>query len=125
MNSNKQEIISLKACGYNVKEGRLRRLEALHRAVKKFGYANVKNRLTRLGCFDAVMALDNEMLQNVMKEKSFHLRKYGYKVNGKRNERLYAILNALREYNITVVAWRLMELGLFHPVMIEDLKTMN
>ena len=121
----RQENISLRACGYNVKKNYLRRLEALHVAVKKHGYANVKNRLTRLGHFHPVMVLDNEMLQNVMNEKSFRLRKYGYKVNGKRSERLYAILDAIKENDITVVAWRLMELGLFHPVMLEDLKDMN
>ena len=125
MKLNKQENISLRACGYNVKKNYLRRLEALHLAVKKYGYESVKGRLTKLGSYHTVMALDNIMLQNVMYEKSFHLSKYGYRVNGRRNERLYAILDAIKEYDITVVAWRLMELGIYHPVMIEDLKTMN
>ena len=125
MKSNKQENISLRACGYNVKKHYLRRLEALHLAVKKFGYADVKDRLTKLGRYHAVMMMDDKMLQNVMSEKSFHLSKYGYRVNGRRSERLYAILDAIKEYDITVVAWRLMELGKFHPVMIEDLKNMN
>ena len=121
----RQENISLRACGYNLKKNYLRRLEALHVAVKKYGYGDVKNRLTRLGNFHPVMVLDNEMLQNVMNEKSFRLRKYGYKVNGKRSERLYAILDAIKENDITVVAWRLMELSKYHPVMLEDLKNMN
>ena len=125
MSSNKQENISLRACGYNVKKHYLRRLEALHLAVKKYGYASVKGRLTKLGRYHAVMMMDDKMLQNVIDEKSFHLSKYGYRVNGRRSERLYAILDAIKEYDITVVAWRLMELGLFHPVMIEDLKNMN
>lgn len=115
--------MSLRSCGYKVKGCRLRRLGALQLAVKRYGIREVNNRLIELGRFHPVM-LDDMMEIYPEPDDTNHcfLRNYGYKVNAKECKRLNSIMRAMSDHGMRTVGDRLMYLGQYHPVMIDDLE---
>ena len=118
-----QNNISLRACGYKVKGCRLRRLGALQNAVRKYGINRVDDRLLELGRFHPVMLQDiEEIMPEPDDTNHCFLSRYGYGVKRSQYKRLKAIFKAIEEHGPRVVGDRLMMLGLFHPVMIEDLE---
>lgn len=118
-----KNIMSLRACGYKVNGCRLRRLGALQNAVRKYGIRSVNERLMELGRYHPVMLCD---IDAIVPEPDggydCYLHKYGYGVKKSQYKRLRAIFKAMEKHGPRVVGDRLMMLGLFHPVMIEDLE---
>ena len=115
--------MSLRDCGYKVKGCRLRRLGALQLAVKRYGIISVNERLLFLGRFHPVMLQDiNEIYPEPDDTNHCYLRNYGYGLKYGKRKRLRAILKAMSEHGERTVGDRLMMLGQYHPVMIEDLE---
>jgi hypothetical protein len=123
MSSNKQEIISLRACGYKVNGCRLRRLGALQLAVKRYGIRKVNQRLMKLGRFHPVMLDDiNEIYPEPDDTNQCSLSKFGYSLKATEYRRWVAIVKAIEHYGSRIVAERLVMLGKYHPIMIDDLE---
>ena len=115
--------MSLRDCGYKVKGCRLRRLGALQLAVKRYGIRSVNERLLFLGRFHPVMLQDiNEIYPEPDDTNHCYLRNYGYGLKYGKRKRLRAITKAMSEHGERTVGDRLMMLGQYHPVMIEDLE---
>ena len=115
--------MSLRDCGYKVKGSRLRRLGALQLAVKRYGIIKVNERLLFLGCFHPVMLKDiNEIYPEPDDSNECYLRNYGYTVKSCKKKRLQAIMRAMADHGQRTVGDRLMLLGQYHPVMVEDLE---
>ena len=115
--------MSLRDCGYKVKGSRLRRLGALQLAVKRYGIIKVNERLLFLGRFHPVMLKDiNEIYPEPDDSNECYLRKYGYIVKSCKKKRLQAIMRAMADHGQRTVGDRLMLLGRYHPVMVEDLE---
>ena len=115
--------MSLRDCGYKVKGSRLRRLGALQLAVKRYGIIKVNERLLFLGRFHPVMLKDiNEIYPEPDDSNECYLRNYGYRVKSCKKKRLQAIMRAMADHGQRTVGDRLMTLGQYHPVMIEDLE---
>ena len=115
--------MSLRDCGYKVKGCRLRRLGALQLAVKRYGIRSVNERLLFLGRFHPVMLQDIEEIYPEPDDTNHcHLRNYGYRVKSCKKKRLQAIMRAMGDHGQRTVGDRLMLLGQYHPVMIEDLE---
>jgi hypothetical protein len=115
--------MSLRDCGYKVKGSKLRRLGALQLAVKRYGIRKVNERLINLGRFHPVMLKDiNEIYPEPDDRNECYLRNYGYRVKSCKKKRLQAIMRAMADHGQRTVGDRLMLLGQYHPVMIEDLE---
>ena len=115
--------MSLRDCGYKVKGSRLRRLGALQLAVKRYGIIKVNERLLFLGRFHPVMLKDiNEIYPEPDDRNECYLRNYGYRVKSCKKKRLQAIMRAMADHGQRTVGDRLVLLGQYHPVMIEDLE---
>ena len=115
--------MSLRDCGYKVKGSRLRRLGALQLAVKRYGIRKVNERLINLGRFHPVMLKDiNEIYPEPDDRNECYLRNYGYRVKSCKKKRLQAIMRAMADHGQRTVGDRLMLLGRYHPVMVEDLE---
>ena len=114
--------MSLRDCGYKVKGSRLRRLGALQLAVRRYGIRKVNERLLFLGRFHPVMLEDiEEIYPEPDGGNECYLRKYGYIVKSSKKKRLQGIMRAMADHGQRTVGDRLMLLGQYHPVMIEDL----
>lgn len=114
--------MSLRDCGYKVKGSRLRRLGALQLAVKRYGIRSVNARLLFLGRFHPVMLEDiEEIYPEPDDTNQCYLRNYGYTVKSGKKKRLQAIMRAMAAHGQRTVGDRLMLLGQYHPVMVEDL----
>jgi len=115
--------MSLRDCGYKVKGSRLRRIGALQLAVKRYGGTRVNERLLFLGRFHPVMLKDiNEIYPEPDDSNQCYLRNYRYRVKSCKKKRLQAIMRAMADHGQRTVGDRLMTLGQYHPVMIEDLE---
>ena len=115
--------MSLRDCGYKVKGSKLRRLGALQLAVKRYGIRSVNERLINLGRFHPVMLQDIEEIYPEPDDTNHcHLRKYGYGLKYGKRKRLCAIMKAISDHGQRTVGDRLMLLGQYPPVMIEDLE---
>ena len=123
MNTNTRKTVSLRACGYKVNGCRLRRLGALQNAVRKYGINRVDDRLMELGRFHPVMLQDIEQIMPEPDDTNHcFLSRYGYGVKKSQYKRLKAIFKAIEEHGERTVGDRLMMLGMYHRVMIEDLE---
>ena len=58
-------------------------------------------------------------------EESISLRDYGYSVHKTQRGRIGALKRAVSEEGLDLVCERLEQLGKYHPVMLEDLKTLK
>lgn len=118
--------MSLRECGYKVKGCRLRRLGALQLAVKRYGIRTVNERLYFLGRFHPVMLQDMEQIYPEPDDTNHcYLRNYGYRVKSGKHKRLNALMRAISDHGERTVGDRLMMLGQYHPVMIEDLEDVS
>ena len=115
--------MSLRQCGYKVNGCKLRRLGALQNAVRKYGIRNVNKRLLALGRYHPVMLCDMDVIAPPADDTNCcYLHKYGYSVKKSEYARLKAIFKAMEKHGPRVVGDRLMMLGMYHPIMIEDLE---
>jgi len=118
--------MSLRECGYKVKACKLRRLGALQLAVKRYGIRSVNERLLFLGRFHPVMLQDIEQIYPEPDDTNHcYLRNYGYSVKSGKRKRLRAIMRAMSDHGQRTVGDRLMMLGQYHPIMIEDLEEIS